>query len=87
MDVPASFNHGPVSFITVHCDDHTAAAGSDAGIECVIVEFSHEFFNLVNILRSGSFRYITSVEQNMNSDFLETFRLALFQHSEKMGDV
>ena len=38
MRVPAFFNHLPVGFVSVHGDDHSAAAGSDTCVKAGIVQ-------------------------------------------------
>ena len=87
MKIPASFNHSPVSLITIHGDAHTAAAGSNLAVECIIVQFSQDIFQFLDIFRSTGRRYVTAIQQSMNSGMFDTFCLGFFQHGEKMADV
>ncbi len=87
MDVPAFLNHAPVSFITVHRNDHTAAAGGNRTMIIVIIQRLDDIFQLIDILQSTCLRYITAIQKGMHAYLLQSFLLGFLQHGNQMIDI
>ena len=87
MRVPSFFYHRPICLIAVHRDLHTSAAAGDAGMEVVIVQFCHVIFDILDIDQCARFRYITSVQQCMQANFLDTICLRTLHQRLEMVDV
>ena len=87
VGLPAEFHHLPVSVVTVHGNLHTATAASNANVEFRAAEFVEELFERANVIEGGSFRHVTTVEQNVHADLLEAFLLGLGDHGLEVADV
>ncbi len=87
MDVPAPLYHRPVGFITVHGDGHTAAAGSDAAVEIIVVQLLEDLFQLIDIGQRGSLGNVTAVQKDMGTYFFDAFLLGFFDHGDQVGNV
>ena len=84
MDFPAFADHLPVGIVTVHGDDHTAAAGGDLEVASQCFQI---FFKGINVFQSGGFRHIASVQKNMDPDGSHPFFFCLFQHPFQVGNI
>ena len=87
MDVPASLYHRPVCLVTVHGNRHTAAARRNASVECIVIKLPEHRLQLINILQSGSLRYITAIQQRVHANLCDPLFLGLLDHSDQMRDV
>ena len=85
--VPASLYHAPVSLISVHSDLHTSAARSYLSIERSVIELSNAVLELLDVDRSRSSGYITSVKQNVASYLLNALLLSLSEHLLEVVNV
>ena len=87
MGAPTGFHHGPVGFITVHGDLHTAAAGGDGVVAALGIQLRQNLLQLVHILQSGGSGHVTAVQQDMAVDLFGAFRMGLPQHGDQVGDI
>ena len=87
MGLPAEFHHLPVSVVTVHGDLHTSTARSDANVEFRRAEFVEELFERADVIESGGFRNVTTVEEDVNANLLDAFLLGLGNHGLEVSDV
>ena len=84
VSFPALTDHIPVCAVAVHGDDHTAAAGSDP---VVLTERGEIFFKGIDVVQSGSFGNVTTVQQSMDPDLFHAFFVRLFDHALEVVDV
>ena len=87
MGFPAGFDHGPVGFVAIHGDLHSAAAGSDAVITAVAAQLGKNAFQLIDIFQSGGGGYVTTVQQNMAVDLLHALSLGAAEQGDQVADV
>ena len=87
MGVPAGLHHGPVGFIAIHGDLHTAAAGGDGVVTALGVQLFQHILQLGHILQSRGSRHVTAVQQDVAVDLLGTLLVGLTQHGDQVGDV
>ena len=84
---PALFHHGPVGFVAVHGDLHTAAAGSDGIVAALGGELLQNIFQHLHIFQSGSGGHITAVQQDVAVGLLDTLGMSLLQQGDQVADV
>ena len=87
MGSPAGLHHGPVGFVAVHGDLHTAAAGGDGVVTARGIQLGKHSLQLGHILQSRGSRHVTAVQQDVAVDLLSTLLVGLTQHGDQVGDV
>ena len=87
VSLPTELYHMPVSFVTVHCDNHSAAAGRDFDIAVFVGKLCDELFKRIDIVKSRSLTNVTTVKENVNSDCLYSGFLSFNEHSLEVVDV
>ena len=87
VSLPASFNHAPVCFVSVHGNVHTSAAGSDTNVEVAVSQVSKECLEGTNVFKGGCRINVTTVDKDMNANGCDALCLCLLYHSLEVVDM
>ena len=87
VGVEALFDHIPVCEISVHGDDHSAAAACDACVKVVVVELFESRFEHINVNECACCGNISAVKQNVDAHVFDSACLCALHESDKVTDV
>ena len=87
MGLPTLADHIPVRSVAVHGNVHASAAGSNAVIETLRVDLFQVLFKRDDVIKSGCFRNIASIQQNMETDGFDALLFRLFHHAFEVVDM
>ena len=87
MGAPALLHHGPVGFVAVHGDLHTAAAGGDGVVAAVGIQLGEHLFQHVHILQRGGGGHVTAVQQDVAVGLLHALGVGLPQQGDEVMNV
>ena len=87
MGAPTLLHHGPVGFVTVHGDLHTAAAGGDGVVAAVGAQLGENLLQHFHILQRGGSGHVTAVQQNVAVGLLHTLGVGLPQQGDQVVDI
>ena len=87
MGAPAFFHHGPVGFIAIHGNLHTATAGSNGIISALGAQLCQHVLQLGNILQGRGSGHVTAIQQDVAVGLHHALCPCFLQHGNQVGDV
>jgi len=87
MSLPTLAYHIPVCIVSIHGDDHAAAAAGNPCIEGSIVQRNKKSLEGVEVFKCTDLADIAAVEQGMDANLCNPILLGLHDHSLEVVDV